>query len=329
LEFLPLPSDGAVSYSGCSGDGFSVVVNGTLYNESNPSGSEGLTGSNTCDSTVNIDLTFLPNATGSLSYSGCEGDGYSVTVNGSVYNESNSNGVEVLSGGAANGCDSTVTVNLSFAAEVAHSITYDGCQNDGYSVVVNGTTYDQANSSGVETFVNGAFNGCDSVVTVSLTFNGLPSVTLANNGGALTASSSSAGTYQWYQNDVLIPDASGASFTATEDGTYHVVLTDANGCEGTSNDVTVVLSTVLDAVLNASISIYPNPVKKTLTVEFAEFGTENMKMSVIDIAGRELLQRNVDHAVEQIDMRKYSSGVYMLRIETSDGNIAIRKVVKD
>jgi hypothetical protein len=41
-------------------------------------GTEVLTSANGCDSTVTITLIYKPNSTGSETYSGCQGDGYSV-----------------------------------------------------------------------------------------------------------------------------------------------------------------------------------------------------------------------------------------------------------
>ena len=49
---------GTESYVGCAGDGYSVMVNGVTYDESNPSGTQVLSNANGCDSTVTIDLTF-------------------------------------------------------------------------------------------------------------------------------------------------------------------------------------------------------------------------------------------------------------------------------
>ena len=47
-----------ISTTACIGDGFEVVVNGNIYDESNPTGTEILTATNGCDSIVNIALTF-------------------------------------------------------------------------------------------------------------------------------------------------------------------------------------------------------------------------------------------------------------------------------
>ncbi len=154
-------------YDGCQGDGYTVVVGGNTYDETNPTGSETLTSSIGCDSIVTIDLTFNAATTGDELYTGCQGDGYATVVNGNVYNETNPTGTETLTSVA--GCDSVVTINLIFNDALTGDELYDGCQDDGYSVVVGGTTYDQNNPTGSETLTSAA--GCDSIVTISLSFN--------------------------------------------------------------------------------------------------------------------------------------------------------------
>ena len=78
---------GSETYAGCIGDGYSIDVNGTTYDETNTSGTEILIAANGCDSVVTINLAFAPNTTGSETYAGCLGDGYSVDVNGTTYDE--------------------------------------------------------------------------------------------------------------------------------------------------------------------------------------------------------------------------------------------------
>lgn len=157
---------GSETYSGCSGDGYSVTVNGTIYNELNPSGVELLTSQNGCDSTVTINLLFLDMVSVIESYTGCEGDGYAVVINGNVYNEANPSGVEMIPGSM--GCDTTVTIQLVYQPIRSASISYVGCQGDGYEVIVNGTLYNASNPQGTE--IKTAQNGCDSIITISLDF---------------------------------------------------------------------------------------------------------------------------------------------------------------
>ncbi|MEO5906522.1 MAG: SprB repeat-containing protein, partial [Saprospiraceae bacterium] len=165
LYYAPT-STGSETYNGCSGDAYSVVVNGTIYNETNPVGVEILVNSVGCDSIVTIDLNFVPLGNGTEVYNGCSGDAYSVIVNGTTYDEVNPTGIEILTG--TNGCDSIVTINLSFSAPGFGTETYSGCFDDGYFVVVNGTNYNQSNPSGTEIFTGS--NGCDTTVTIDLLF---------------------------------------------------------------------------------------------------------------------------------------------------------------
>ena len=106
------PSTGSEVHVGCNGDGYAVTVNGIIYNEANPTGIETLSNINGCDSVVSIELTFNSSITGNENYTGCLGDGYSIDVNGTTYDEANPTGTETLT--AVAGCDSIVTVDLIF-----------------------------------------------------------------------------------------------------------------------------------------------------------------------------------------------------------------------
>ena len=55
-----IPTQGMETYNGCMGDGYSVMVNNTLYNEANPTGMEAIPMQSGCDSIVNINLVFTP-----------------------------------------------------------------------------------------------------------------------------------------------------------------------------------------------------------------------------------------------------------------------------
>jgi hypothetical protein len=79
LQFNPATA-GVETYTGCTGDGYSVVVNGIAYDETNPTGIDTLLGSNGCDSVVTITLNFVVTTSGNETYVGCAGDGYSVVV---------------------------------------------------------------------------------------------------------------------------------------------------------------------------------------------------------------------------------------------------------
>jgi hypothetical protein len=184
-----------ITYTGCEGDGYSVVVNNIIYNESTPAGTEILTGSDGCDSIVIVDLDFLPISTSEFLYIGCQGDSFSITINSVIYNESNPTGVEVIT--ASNGCDSVITVSLTFFMTVHDTISYHGCSGDGYSVTVGGSIYNENNPAGIDTLIG----GCDTIVVIDLQFDTLiASLTLSGN--ELCAAPAGM-EYTWYTCDSI------------------------------------------------------------------------------------------------------------------------------
>ncbi len=150
----------------CSGE--SIMVNGTIYDQTNPSGTEVIAGGSQfgCDSTVVVQLSFHPLAVFDLTQTLCTG--HSLTVNGTVYDENNPSGTEVLPAASYTGCDSVVNVSLNFVEEVEYEL--DSLLCPGQSLTINGTVYDQNNPSGTETFPGGSWLGCDSTVHVLLQF---------------------------------------------------------------------------------------------------------------------------------------------------------------
>lgn len=154
-------------YSGCEGDGYSVIVNGTQYDESNPSGIEILATIHGCDSMIIVQLEYHPTTFGSITYEGCVGDGFEVDLNGVLYNESNPTGIEVITG--SNGCDSIVTITCVFYPTTFSYELYNGCKGDGYFVIVDSVRYDESNPIGTDTMINS--HECDSIIIIDLVFN--------------------------------------------------------------------------------------------------------------------------------------------------------------
>ena len=151
-----------------------VVVNGNTYDENTPVGQEILISAQGCDSIVTIQLTYYPESVNNLAQTLCEGE--QLVVNGTVYDQNNPTGTEIVAGGSANGCDSTIVVALQFVAPVTENLMLDLCSSE--QLIVNGTVYDQNNPSGTELIPGGSANGCDSTIVVALNFFPEPTTTL-------------------------------------------------------------------------------------------------------------------------------------------------------
>ena len=72
--------------------------------------------------------------------------------------------------------------------------------------------------------------------------------------------------------------------------------------------------------------IYPNPTSDAITIEYPHYtGTE--KMTLFDITGRPLLDRNFSDYFSTIDISSFSKGVYFIRVITHE-SIFVKKLIK-
>ncbi|MEQ8706354.1 MAG: gliding motility-associated C-terminal domain-containing protein [Phaeodactylibacter sp.] len=145
----------------CEDSGYSLVVNGVTYNEANPTGQEAFVTAEGCDSIVSINLDFVPFLTDTLALEACENSGFSVTVGNTSYNEFNPTGEEVLQ--SVQGCDSIVTIDLSFLPADTTYIEEPVCEGESY--LVGGVPYPSGTSTRL--MLTNQY-GCDSIIFLEL-----------------------------------------------------------------------------------------------------------------------------------------------------------------
>lgn len=72
--------------------------------------------------------------------------------------------------------------------------------------------------------------------------------------------------------------------------------------------------------------IYPNPVADQVSVILDEFNVD--EVILYDMTGKELLRKNPSNRLMDIDMKQYTSGIYLLMIKNRSGS-HIQKIVKE
>lgn len=268
-----------------------------------------------CDSTVTLDLTvnqiYNQVATASI----CEGDEYifgtQTLIEAGEY-------TEVFE--SEFGCDSIVVLTLSVNPNYNVSLAESICEGDSYILGTQTLT-----ESGEYTEVFDSEFGCDSTVVITLTVIDVD-VMVTEENNTITANAESA-EYQWVDcnNDYEpIPNATEQSFTPTQNGSYAVEVTYL-GCYGLSECISITGLTISGYEYNGSVSFYPNPASKTLTV----IVSRKSEISIYNLSGTIVYANYLIKGKQFIDISSLSSGTYIIKIknniEVNTGKLIITK----
>lgn len=247
-------------------------LDGQLYANSG-SYTTTITNANGCDSVVLLNLTVITATAGSLSVTACED--YTWSVTGINYTSTGSY-IGTLTN--VNGCDSTVTLNLTITGpdQTNESITECGA----YTWPANGQTY---TTSGTYSINLTNANGCDSIVTLDLTIN-TATANIFQTDNVLTASLADA--YEWIDcgnNNTPVVGETGQSFTATYNSDFAVIVTN-NGCTDTSACVSVANAHLAEFVVG-QWQLYPNPTVADFSIDLNQVFDE-VEVRIVDARGR-------------------------------------------
>ncbi|MEE0900428.1 MAG: T9SS type A sorting domain-containing protein, partial [Bacteroidales bacterium] len=219
---------------------------------------------------------------------------------GQVYTENGFNvseaGVYTQTLTSVNGCDSIVTLTLNVNPIYNTELTATICE---------GSVYTENNfnvsEAGVYTQNLTSVNGCDSIVTLTVSVNPTFDTTI-------NATINTGETYAEF------------GFNESESGTYFQNLQTVNGCDSTITLNLTVNSSLYDVAELAEITFYPNPTSGKVT-----FSKEIEKIEVIDNIGK-IVMRFFD--TNEINIETLPSGAYYLRMTIGDKTI-MRKVIKE
>ena len=229
-------------------------------------------------------------------------------IDGNTYISSNNTATHTLTN--ASNCDSVVTLDLTINSNTGMDVQ-TACNS---YVWIDGNTYISSNNTATHTLTN-ALN-CDSVVTLDLTINTV-GVNTTLSGTTITANNASATSYQWINcsNNAIISGATNASYTATSNGDYAVIITEGS-CSDTSSCETILTVGINDLEQNKVVNIYPNPVQNQL---FIELNNEAItKLDIIDFSGKLILSKT-DYTKKSVDVSDLPKGIYAIQITTEEG----------
>jgi hypothetical protein len=262
---------------------------------------------------VNGRILIAGTTTDSIMVSAC--DSY-IAPSGTVTFTATGNYTDTLQSAA--GCDSIIFIDLTILPNSSSSLTVTACNN--YPSPSGKFVW---SASGTYTDTLPAAGACDSIITVNLTLNTVDT-NVTVNGATLTANATNA-TYQWLDcanGFTTIVGATSKTFNATANGTFAVQIDD-NGCIDTSA-CTVISNISLNEAVLPTMTIYPNPAKEKLVLDF---GKEKITgtVEIINLAGKTQLQTSLNHRATLELRLDLPQGVYFVKVKTQAAS-TVRKI---
>jgi PKD repeat protein len=162
-------------------------------------------------------------------------------------------------------------------------------------------------------------SGTDSTSFVNLVdVYAKPHAQITRSGDTLTASPAGL-SYQWYRNGTSLSGATAQRYVALSTATYSVVTTGAHGCRDSTS---VHYTTGVNDVAPYSFTIRPNPFDAQLVVEME--GVNAAEVTIYSIEGKALLNQSISSAINTIDTKSMSNGVYIVRVKSTAGESIIK-----
>ncbi len=192
------------------------------------------------------------------------------------------------------------------------------------------TTQDLSNvGAGTYTVTVTDVNGCTATQSVTVGAFPAPVPTFTVASPLLTAGQVWV-SYQWQLNGTDIPGATLSTFTALVSGDYTLVVTDANGCTGTSTVTSVIVVAVADPAEGlVGLTIYPNPARGEFKLLTETPITQGLSVSITDMYGKHVAEKamaSLGHEVA-FDITGYSAGSYLVEVVSKGGQRKVFRLV--
>jgi hypothetical protein len=185
-------------------------------------------------------------------------------------------------------------------------------------------------------------NGCTGTNSTVITVNQLPAATVTATGSTsfcvgdsvLLTPTSGYVSYLWYRNfGPLSPQPATSWYYAKTRGNYYCVVTDLNGCTGSSNGIQVNVPCVpIGPAIEkeeeseqeqaiTGILVYPNPSNDAFTIELTgAWSLSAAKATLMDASGRSLWGSLVFDETGTLTITGLAPGMYVLHVQSRNKN---------
>jgi Ig-like domain CHU_C associated/Secretion system C-terminal sorting domain len=218
--------------------------------------------------------------------------------------------------------DSTGTIDLTATGG-------NNCQGYAFLWSNGANTEDLANlSAGTYTVTVTDAEGCTTTQTITVGSLAALNPTISQAGNVLTSGQVWA-SYQWLLNGSIIPGATASSYTATQSGSYSLLVTDANGCAAETAPTGVIVGVSKPMGDWMDLSIYPNPARSEFRLRTANPIGYAITVTIHDLAGHRLFTEALPELGTEVafDLKAFAAGTYLVEVTSEAGQRKLFRLV--
>ncbi|MCO6501016.1 MAG: T9SS type A sorting domain-containing protein [Vicingus serpentipes] len=232
------------------------------------------------------------------------------------------------------------TVEISASGIVDH-FDWDNGLPDGdgpHTVSPNITT--------IYTVVGTNFYGCKDTSDVTITVNQGPTLNMTKDTTICIGDTTDIfcgpignGPFTFFWDNGLPSSIGPHGVFPSDTTTYHVTVTDANGCMGIDSvKVMVDMGTCVSVGVNklkkqTTVALYPNPNTGIFTLSIENTQSKTAEITIFDVTGKTILEKsiNLPSGKQEIplDLTSYATqGLYFLNVKTAEGNYRKKIIIQ-
>ncbi len=293
------------------------ITNATSYIWTIPAGSSGASTTNSIN--INYGTSLFPNFISVKGHNTC-GDGVSKTLPITVNQLPTAPTISAPAICSKNGI-------FTITGTAGNTVTYTGITGTPVSPVTIG-----AGGTVVVTDTNVITNKTITITSVSnatCTINPINLTATVTNASELTPTITNTGNNvlhsdapsrnQWYKlnlvsgNYEIISGAINQNYTASTNGSYYVIVSNATCSSEHSNIIQITNTGIEEAKTNAAITLYPNPTKNQINVKIAT-SLIGSQYTITDQLGRKVLTGKLTAETSIIELGNLANGIYLFRV---------------
>ena len=219
---------------------------------------------------------------------------------------------------------------VSLEATSGSGIIYWYSYKTGGSILGSGTSFTTpVLSNSKDYYVDATADGCTteerSKVTAIVFPVNIPSIVLKWDDVLICSNVDTLYTdYQWIRDDNDVPNATKQYYVTTKiPGSYKVRVIDINGCETTSDEITLSGT--------KSLTLYPNPAKGSFSIMLKEeiIGKVNIKIiNDIGVKVKEInTEKNYQEFIYDIPVDDMNNGIYFIHLVINDISMYVGRII--